>query len=630
MIVVVLCGGSGTRMHDYSLPKPLNLIHGVPAIKYCLQHIPDNVSTLHFIVAQHLHAYNFEETVINLFKDKECIFHRLPYFTRGPIETAYLGISDLSDSGENIVFLDNDVLYTFPPSFFSEKDTAFLGYAEDNSTSEAYSFLTVKDERVITYREKKRISNYFCCGVYGFCNITQFRDTALKILTSQIASELYMSKIYELFLEDNVIIKGVYFPGKVKHLGSLTELYASWDSISKPNMRVCFDLDNTLVTNPVVPGDYSTVRPIRKMVALAQKMHEEGHTIIIHTARRMLTHRHNVGAAIRDIANITLQTLEKFGIPYDELIFGKPVADMYIDDRAVNPYRDTVQSMGYLSVKDNETPMNSLPPNRFNTVTIERDRIVKRGPTAIMEGEIGYYKAIPHELNSKGFFPIYYGSATEDNISKLIIENIKSIPFYSIYNQGLVSAHHISAIFDFIDILHHIPPQQDMVIPSVDNCMANYISKLVERFMQTSEYPFVDAKEVQSTCLQRISQHRPVIVPFIHGDLWFSNILLTYDGRLKFIDMKGRVDNLITTGGDIYYDYGKLLQSFLGYDAVLYGHQQLCNNLIDIFKLELEKRSISYDNVITVTFSLVMGTLPFISNLDAKQRVWDWIKRVFL
>ena len=62
MRVVVLCGGSGTRLEDYSLPKPLNMIYGKPSISYALSSIP--VDSLHFIVAPHLRKYNFEQIII--------------------------------------------------------------------------------------------------------------------------------------------------------------------------------------------------------------------------------------------------------------------------------------------------------------------------------------------------------------------------------------------------------------------------------------------------------------------------------------------------------------------------------------------------------------------------------------
>ena len=116
MRVIILCGGSGTRLEDYSLPKPLNMIYGRPSISFALASIP--VDTLHFIVAPHLRKYNFEEVVLNEFKQKTCTFSYLPYFTRGPIESAFLGTRDFPDSAENIVFLDNDVLYNFPAGLF--------------------------------------------------------------------------------------------------------------------------------------------------------------------------------------------------------------------------------------------------------------------------------------------------------------------------------------------------------------------------------------------------------------------------------------------------------------------------------------------------------------------------------
>ncbi len=40
----------------------------------------------------------------------------------------------------------------------------------------------------------------------------------------------------------------------------------------------------------------------------------------------------NIGKVMADIGKVTLDTLEKFDIPYDELYFGKPYAHYYIDD----------------------------------------------------------------------------------------------------------------------------------------------------------------------------------------------------------------------------------------------------------------------------------------------------------
>ena len=73
MRVIILCGGSGSRLEYYSLPKPLNMINGKPAIAYCLENIPACIDTLYFIASPHLAKYHFEEVVKNLFKNKTII-----------------------------------------------------------------------------------------------------------------------------------------------------------------------------------------------------------------------------------------------------------------------------------------------------------------------------------------------------------------------------------------------------------------------------------------------------------------------------------------------------------------------------------------------------------------------------
>jgi hypothetical protein len=63
----------------------------------------------------------------------------------------------------------------------------------------------------------------------------------------------------------------------------------------------------------------------------------------------MLSNSHNTGAAIANIAKLTIETLDNFEIPYDELIFGKPYAEIYIDDKAFNPYVNSFESVGLIT-----------------------------------------------------------------------------------------------------------------------------------------------------------------------------------------------------------------------------------------------------------------------------------------
>ena len=55
------------------------------------------------------------------------------------------------------------------------------------------------------------------------------------------------------------------------------------------------------------------------MLQMVRELHKAGHTIIIHTARRMRTHHGNVSAVVADIGAITINSLKQFHIPYHEV-----------------------------------------------------------------------------------------------------------------------------------------------------------------------------------------------------------------------------------------------------------------------------------------------------------------------
>jgi capsule biosynthesis phosphatase len=635
MKLLVLCGGSGTRLENYSFPKPLNMIQGKPAIYYTLKNVPECIDTLYFIVAEHLYTYNFEEIIINLFPKKKCVFMRLPYFTRGAIESAWLGTLSLKETGENIIFLDNDVLYEFPDNFFHEKSSAFIGYADDKSGSERFSFLKLKDNYIIEFKEKVRISEHYCCGVYGFKSISQFREMASEILNTSTNTEYYMSLLYQYMIKMNIPILGIKFVDTICHIGSLHELKVNWSCIPKRNTRICFDLDNTLVTYPRIHGDYSTVLPITARIDELRKLKDEGHIIIIYTARRMATHNGNVGAVIKDIGKVTIETLEKFNIPYDELYFGKPIADIYIDDRAINPYFQTYSLMGYLEGEQKHKPINCLKNNCYNTIELKGDTVIKKGPLKFLEGEIYYYENIPTDSILSKYYAKPY-SFDKSNDAMINIEYIKGIPFYYLYKMELLKTNHIDKLFEYIDCLHSCRLPNTSTMPTLDDVRKNYKDKLIERFKNTNDYPFVDSESIQTLCLYLLDiyfeSNTISIVPYIHGDLWFSNIILDFNNTLRVIDMKGKVNTNLTLGGDIYYDYGKVYQSILGYDMILNNESNntTYSNYIKTYFLEnIRQRGVCEKMLKIVTFSLILGTFHSISDIETRKRVWAWIKDTF-
>ena len=105
-------------------------------------------------------------------------------------------------------------------------------------------------------------------------------------------------------------------------------------------MIYVFDLDNTICTPGATHDTYNRyvlAKPIPQTIGRMRQLYAEGHTIIIHTARRMVTHNGDVDAIVADVGEVTVKWLEKHEVPYHQLVFGKPYGDYYVDDKAVRP-----------------------------------------------------------------------------------------------------------------------------------------------------------------------------------------------------------------------------------------------------------------------------------------------------
>lgn len=98
--------------------------------------------------------------------------------------------------------------------------------------------------------------------------------------------------------------------------------------------RICIDLDGVITQLKKGDETYKDVKPVEGAIEKLKALKKAGHYIIILTARHMKTCQGNVGLVQKRIANITLQWLEKHEVPYDEIHFGKPWANIYIDDNA--------------------------------------------------------------------------------------------------------------------------------------------------------------------------------------------------------------------------------------------------------------------------------------------------------
>lgn len=101
------------------------------------------------------------------------------------------------------------------------------------------------------------------------------------------------------------------------------------------------DLDHTLCIPNESGKDsfekYGLATPIQSIIDKVNQLHEAGNKIVLYTARRMVTHSGDVQKVINDVGSITEKWLSEHGVQYDQLVFGKIYADVYLDDKALRP-----------------------------------------------------------------------------------------------------------------------------------------------------------------------------------------------------------------------------------------------------------------------------------------------------
>ena len=101
-----------------------------------------------------------------------------------------------------------------------------------------------------------------------------------------------------------------------------------------------FDIDGTLCPIKEKDQEYIDLVPYPEMVEKLKEYKAGGAKIVLFTSRNMNSYGGNIGLINANTAKVLLQWLDKWEIPYDEIIYGKPwpgKRGFYVDDRAVRP-----------------------------------------------------------------------------------------------------------------------------------------------------------------------------------------------------------------------------------------------------------------------------------------------------
>jgi len=581
MNVIIPIGGMGKRFSDegYLVPKPLINILGEPMICNVIDNLKLEIDDkLIIIYNSELENYNFSSIIKK--KYNSVILIELLFQTDGAIETILYGLNNILKTNSELldnqcVLLDCDVIYNVDllNKIRNSNNKNLVVCFNDDNLNPIYSYVKVDDlNNIIEIKEKNKISNYANSGCYCFENGNILKNNCEYIISNNIRqkNEYYISGLIEIMLPINIFNIIIINNDDFDCVGtpSQLKLYSIKHKIKEPK-RFCFDLDNTLVSFPQITNDYTTCKPIYKNINFLKKLKNNGHYIIIYTARKMKTFDGNIGKLTQHIGKITFDTLEKYNIPYDEIIFGKPYADFYIDDLAINCFQNLEYFTGIYE--------NNICERSFNNIKFFDTHVIKTSKTNVLKifAEIYFYENIPSEINY--MFPKFINKIENG----YIIEKINGLNLSHLFTNNLMNE---TLFINLLNDLKKIHEFESVDIKNIDIYL-NYCNKLKYRYESFNYDMFDGSKKIYETLMNELTiyiNNNKGKKGVIHGDPVFSNILINDKNAFIFIDMKGTNHQEFTIYGDIFYDYAKIYQSLIGYDEII-----LNKNILNKYRTDL-------------------------------------------
>lgn len=619
MNILIVAAGAGKRFSDegYFKPKPLINFCGKPIIFWLLDNLShQNGDQFVVVYNSKLDKYRFTDMINKRYPKINIKFKSLDVITRGPAETASVGVDMLDKKNDPTIILDCDNFYKTDILESARKsDSNLIFYFKDTQPKPLFSYIKLKDDSdcVIDIAEKIKISDNANTGAYFFKDAEIFQKYTNFVLKETTNNrEIYISDVYKKMISHDHVVKSCLVQDYVC-LGTPAQLrYQSQNIKNKDDLVFCFDLDNTLVSYPKIAGDYSTVEPLQNNIDFCNSMYNMGYKIVIHTARRMKTCLGDVNKVREQIEQITIKKLKDFGVEYHEIVFGKPYADFYIDDLAVNSFEDLSKETGFYTIYDKERASNKI--------LIAGNKIYK---TTNNLGESYWYKNIPSDL--KDLFP----QAQVDG-NTIVMEKIEGIPYSYMFVNDLLSVKDFQSILDDLKKIHSKIEGFDQI-----NIYDNYICKLKKRY-ESYDYSFcADAQDLYQkiiNLLEKYQQSNQAVKSRIHGDPVFTNIFKTLTGENKFIDMRGKVGEVYTINGDKFYDYSKIYQSLCGYDFILKEKQmtESAKNLKKYFEEYFVKtfgtEKLKY--LKALTSSLLFSLIPLHTENNKKVKYMELCRRL--
>lgn len=361
--ILVLCAGKGQRFKDagYDEPKPLIDVDGISMVKRTTDSIsrPNCSDRLAFaVLTSDIVNHNISAKLKNIYGQGINIVE-FPELTRGNLETAHKAVNHLLEVGgwkkdAAILILDSDNVYNGSQfwKFIDDriKESFSMGghggsepgrfgvicYFEPLDDKTHWCFAQLKGNEVFNLLEKHphalSVGGKPMVGTFYFTSVKLFMSVAGDVLAlGRIRNgEFYMSQTMEHLLEYNIPVYGCRVFNVVP-LGTPEDLQTHLGV----SLTIAIDLDDTINHVKKPNEEYGNEKVQEDVIEILRRWKKQGHHIIIYTARHMRTCGGNQGKAIAGQGLTTLRWLKDNEVPYDEIWWSKPHADIFIDDKGL-------------------------------------------------------------------------------------------------------------------------------------------------------------------------------------------------------------------------------------------------------------------------------------------------------
>lgn len=334
-------------------------------------------------------------------------------------------------------------------------------------------------------------------------------------------------------------------------------------------MRLVFDLDDTIQFANY--RDYNHATPNPSVIENIRKAKENGAEIIISTARGMLSCCGDADKADQKNRSTIEQWLKKYNVPCDELRFGKPMADFYIDDKAV-------------SVKE------------FIDGGIERFNGYSGCPVWRVGSKIQKYAA---ESDKVAF---WYKQAQS------VSNGLYSVPEVYSFREGNIQIEYVDGSVIFKDINKEIIDRLCDILRQFESCrcldnnLDDYISYIEKRCDGMILKRFKEIAETKRNSVEPLFKKGT----FCHGDFSTSNILHSNNG-LYLIDPR------INRWNTWLLDAAKLRASLSGLGKI-FGDTETHTDLLRYFDSQFSETEILAIDFLEMT--QYIRVLPYAKSIE--------------